>query len=235
MVKMMDAQLATRIMERIAIGDIVRVEVGENEWSNEKVIEKTAYSLTVRGKYNKLFLSVQCTEAYQKEMQMRMPTAAIEPPVARGRGRPKKEASGPAAPVDSPSPVRTAPQPAQRATATTWPPSEPVAQPSPAAPDVAGADADAEAMAWFGDALDAALHALRKDMVTLAEGLLNSVQAPEPTPPEPGPAPAKTCMDCEHANLTNGSCNKFKITPPMAIIAFASQRCEAFSLEEPPF
>jgi hypothetical protein len=86
MVKMMDAQLATRIMERIAIGDIVRVEVGENEWSNEKVIEKTAYSLTVRGKYNKLFLSVQCTEAYQKEMQMRMPTAAIEPPVARGRG-----------------------------------------------------------------------------------------------------------------------------------------------------
>lgn len=247
---MIDIETAEAAISRINIGDMITGRL-DGETYNRKVVDKTAYSVTLQGPTNKTTVPIETTDFYQEEKAMRVPATTGEPKA--GRGRPKRATA--AAPVEQQQPPANTFLPPGSTYGGTTPQGQ-QQQPQGATPgDTAQAEKAARIEAgmqsqppqqmavqqaeadpnWAETSMEEALDTLREHFMTIFEGVVKEVKESQP---EAAPTVAvKTCWHCVYVNKVVGNCSKFNMVPPMHVIVEPEKHCPEFSFNdgEAPF
>lgn len=243
---MMDVEAAKAAMSQINVGDMVTGALDGVPYTR-KVVDKTAYSVTLQGPTNKITVPVETTDFYQQEIAMRVPANTAEPKA--GRGRPKRVAS--AAPVEQPQPpqANTFLPPGSSYGGTVAPPVALQPQGGLAA-DVERAEKAARIEAgmtanppqqmtiqqaendpnWAETSMEEAFDTLREHFATIIEGVRKDAEEKQA---EAAPVAAKkTCWQCVYVNQVVGNCSKFNMVPPMHVIVEPEKHCPEFMFNE---
>lgn len=262
-IKMLNVEAADRAMATVNVGDNIEYWL-DGGIVNSKVVDKTAFSVTVQGATNRLTIPLEYTQVYKQQPEvLNMAKTPLPNGAPAGRGRPRKSQ----APAEVPSsmaqqqgntylpPGYTGPTPSTFGGMPTLQAMPPV-YPGLAA-DVGAAESAMENKTVPGIVMLQPNAQPKQVTIHEAEGnenwardsledalnelrdrtliIIDRLESEQTEQVEP--SHPKSCWLCIHVNQEQGKCDKFDCVPPMHVIAQAEKLCPDFldGSSEAPF
>lgn len=254
-IKMLNVEVADRAMATVNVGDNIDYWL-DGGMVNNKVVDKTAFSVTVQGATNRLTIPLEYTQIYKQQPEvLNMAKTPLPNGAPAKRGRPSRQSQAPAEVPSAAQQPNTYLPPGYTGgmpTTLSMPPlqlglaaaveqaeasladrqthaaihDQPIPQPKQVTIHEAEGNDN-----WARDSLEDALNELR-DRTLIIIDRLESEQTEKVEPSH-----LKSCWLCIHVDQDKGRCEKFNCVPPMHVIAQAEKLCPDFldGSSEAPF